>query len=129
MAALTKTVELVDGRTAVIKRLSWLQVKSAARKQLTESADQMKEFGAEMIKAFQSGSTPEDVAKKVKAVEDSRKTNPNSYDMGEILVCGIVSIDQADVFKPEIDELDADVADQLHTAIVAFAFERAGKNA
>lgn len=128
MVEITKPVTLSNGQSAVIRKLTWKQVKEAGKEQFKEGVAQMKEFGAELVKAFREGQSAEDVADKVEAIERRRKTSPNTYDMGITLTYGLISIDGAPVSEEVVERLTADVADALHSAIVAFAFETVEKN-
>lgn len=125
----TKPVTLPDGRLAVIRKLTWSQMKHAAKAASSEQIAYLREIGADLLKALRTERTPgedEAVLERMEALQRAQSRKPSQYEMATTLHDGLVSIDSQ---APSVIGLDAPAAEFLHDAIVKYAWEVPGKNA
>lgn len=138
---LTKSITLSDGRTAVIRKLAWTQLKAAAKAQNTENVQAMRELGPELIRAFRSDDSAKGAKSVVDKIEDIQKAQArkaSTYDQLQILLDGVSSFEgqeqavaggESTTRELDVQFLDPVAAEELHEAIVAYAWEVPGKNA
>lgn len=138
---LTKAIKLEDGREGVIRKLSWTELKRAAKAQNAENVAAMRELGPEMIRAFRSDKDgAERVADQIESIQKAQARKASTYDQLEILLAGVSSFDGLEQSVAGGDgkvptgglsvlDLDPAAAEALHEAIVAYAWEVPGKNA
>jgi len=124
---------LPDGKTALIRKLSWTQLKKAAKAQSDEAFSTMRTMGAELVKALQSDDKKADAtAEKLEQLSRAANRKASSYEMASILLDGVISIGgkPAGTGEGQVDvqKLDAPSAESLHEAIVAYAWEVPEKN-
>lgn len=121
-----KTVTCPDGAPAVIRKLSWKQLRMADKANFSHNAERMRELGGEIVRAVISAGSGEEAAEKVKKIQEAQVTSPASYDMETVLIAGVSQIDGE---VPKLDELDGATSKFLHEQIVAYSFEVLTKNA
>lgn len=129
VVGLTKTFTLPDGASAVIKKLSWSQLKKAAKAQSAEALESMRAMGAELVKALNdptSKKSADETAEKIEELSKASQRKPSNYEMASVLFDGVVTIDGQEV---DVNAQDPVAAEALHEAIVNFAWEVPGKNA
>lgn len=120
-----KSLTCPDGSSAVVRKLSWKQLRQADRANFANNAERMRELGGEIVRAITASATGDEAAEKVKKIQEAQVTSPSSYDMEQVLIAGIASIDGA---VADIDALDGATAKYLHEQIVGYSFEVLEKN-
>ncbi len=134
-----KSITLPTGRTAVIGKLSWKDMKGAAKKQTTQSFEIMREMGAELVRALREDKAENDdkAMQRMEALQRKASRQPSTYDMDTCLKQGLQQLDETTVVdlpvdSPQrqaiVDGIDAPDAEALHEAIVAYAWEVPAKN-
>lgn len=120
MALVTNITRVVDipneEETAVIRKLSHTQLKSAAKVRQSEGVGFMREMGGELLKALRDADTD-----KVQKIQEAQAANVDNYDRDTLLKCGIVSWSY-DAKLPEGTELlDEPTAKYLAQQIFEFS--------
>jgi hypothetical protein len=121
---LTKTIDLPSGRVATIKKLTWKEMRAAAKAQTSEQIELMKQFGGELIAALRSGTSEEqteDTLDRAERLQRAQRRKPSQYDQELVLKAGVLSIAGEDLTS--VDTLSPAEADLLHEAIVTYAWE------
>jgi hypothetical protein len=116
----TKEVE-TGGETFTIRKLSWKSLARAKQASQVEAASNMKQLGAELLKAMQSSAADQaraSIEAKKADPEERRKAHYGQYDMGAILTAGVVRRGDTSIKLGETDDLDKPTADALFGAIV-----------
>jgi hypothetical protein len=70
---ITKSIEIPGGRSAVIRKLSWKQLKAAGKKQSSESIESIREMGAEIFRAMRETNAPaKDTADRIDEIQKAQ---------------------------------------------------------
>lgn len=131
-SATLATVESYYGpAVVVIKRVGWRVLEDAAAAGLRDGLKVVRDVGgAQALQDFQElaaanrkdGDTRSDVeiAREVEAA--AKKRDPlASYDKFELVMRGVVAIDDAEKTREQVEELEPEVMDAIATAIVRLA--------
>lgn len=117
VANVTKTV-VIPGEDieVVIRKLSHVQLKAAAKARQSEGVDFMKEMGAELLKALREADT-----EKMKKIEETQAAAISSYDRDLLLKSGIVTWGYEAKLPGGTDDLDEATAKFLAEQIFEFS--------
>jgi len=121
----TKEVQIPgEDETAVIRKLSHVQLKTASKARQSEGVGFMRELGAELMKALREADT-----QTVKNIQETTEADISNYDRDTLLRLGVVSwsysvppigLEKTGVSNG-LDELDEPTAKFLATEIFEFS--------
>lgn len=84
---ITKTIKILnEDETCLIRKLSHIQLKQAAKARQSEGIGFMREMGGELLKALREGDN-----EKIKKLEEAQAANVTNYDRDSLLRFGILS--------------------------------------
>lgn len=113
----TKTVEIPnETETAVIRKLSHIQLKEASKKRQSEGLGFMREMGGELLKALREADTDQ-----VKKIQDAQEATIGNYDRDLLLQYGVASWSYAAALPKGLDELDEPTAKFLAEQIFEYS--------
>lgn len=119
---ITKTIDIPgEPETAVIRKLSHTQLKTASKVRQSEGVGFMREMGGELLKALRDADT-----EKIKKIQDAQEADVTNYDRDTLLRFGIMSWSYpvkptVEVGLNGIDELDEPTAKFLAQQIFEFS--------
>lgn len=117
-----KTIE-VEGEPVLIQKLSAKSLDKAARAAQMQSLADVREAGAEVLRAFRDSDAVDRARKAMEErkldPEAQRKARYGAYDRELVLLAGVVSLPGAEkVTREVLDDLDIEAAQQIHEAIL-----------
>lgn len=114
---ITRVVEIPgEEETAVIRKLSHTQLKSAAKARQSEGVGFMREMGGDLLKALRDADTD-----KVQKIQEAQAANVDNYDRDILLKCGVVSWSYKVGLPHGTDDLDEPTAKYLAKEIFEFS--------
>jgi hypothetical protein len=114
---ITKLINIPgEEETAVIRKLSHMQLKTAARVRQSEGVGFMREMGGELLKALKDADVD-----KVKKIQEAQEANADNYDRDALLKSGIVSWSYKADLPNGTDLLDEPTAKFLAEAVFEFS--------
>jgi len=125
VALVTNITKIIDipgePETAVIRKLSHTQLKTASKVRQSEGVGFMREMGGELLKALRDADT-----EKIKKIQDAQEADVTNYDRDTLLRFGIMSWSYpvkptVEVGLNGIDELDEPTAKFLAQQIFEFS--------
>jgi hypothetical protein len=128
VTGLTKTISLPDGKDAQIRKLSWKQLKEAAKVRSVENIEGMKAIGSELLRMFRESQTATEAADKASEFSKAMADKAETYDRETVLKHGLVSIGGFEIADADRDLLDEPSAAAIHDSVVAFSREAVTKN-
>ena len=114
---ITKTVDIPgESESAVIRKLSHVQLKAAAKARQSEGVGFMREMGGELLKALRDEDTS-----KIKRLQEAQEANLENYDRDTLLKCGIASWTYGAALPEGTELLDEPTAKFLAGQIFEFS--------
>ena len=118
VTSITKVIEIPHepGETALICKLSHVQLKAAQKARQSEGVGFMKELGGELMAALRTGDN-----EKLKTIQETQEADINNYDRSVLLKSGIVSWSYRATLPEGTDDQDEVTAKFLAQAIFNFS--------
>lgn len=105
-----------EDHSAVIRKLSHTQLKTAAKARQSEGVGFMREMGGELLKALRDADTD-----KIKKIQDAQEADVTNYDRDTLLKLGLVSWTYEPKLPEGTDQLDEPTAKFLAEQIFQFS--------
>lgn len=114
---ITKNITIpVEGVDVVIRKLSHVELRAAAKKRQSEGVGFMRELGGELLKALRDADSS-----RIQKIQDAQEAVLSNYDRDVLLKTGIVSWGYEAKLPNATDDLDEPTAKFLAEAIFEFS--------